>query len=72
MFFACWVKHSADDILKYFSTCFEKKEIICIFMQIFSNGDSLHKMSIPIFLEIRKNSIISLLFVDFTQSARSC
>ena len=43
-------KNSADDILKYFFLFFLENRI-WHFMQIVSQGDNLHEVSDPIFLE---------------------
>ena len=48
--FACWVKISADDILKYFSYFFLQGKI-WHFMQIISSEDCLLKVSDPISYE---------------------
>ena len=43
---ACWVKNSADDILKYFSN-FSKKTGFAVLCKL-SQGDNLHEMFKPI------------------------
>ena len=43
------MKKSADDILKYF--LFLQEQQVLYFMQIVSEGNNLHEMSDPIFLE---------------------
>ena len=63
--FACWVKFSADDILKYSYFSFSENRF-WHFMQTVSNGNNLHESQI---LFSRKNKKKYLLYAELAQKA---